>query len=89
MPIVFDHQLRKVFISLASSYTDILVYVVFFTIVVCGFALIGNRALTIDPNFVDSTYPKHIDPYSSDYLSLGKMIFITYIAATYDSYPDN
>ena len=61
---------------------------VFFFIVICGFGLIGNRALTFDPNFQDPNYPLNIDSYQSDYLSLNRMIFITYITATYDSYPD-
>ena len=62
---------------------------VFFTIVVSGFAVIGNRALTLDPNYIDPSNPITINPYTSDYLALNKMIFITYVTATYDSYPDN
>ena len=86
---MYDEQIKKIFISLASTYSDILVFVVFFCIVVGGFALIGNRALTFDPFYRDPTYPKTVDPYQSDYLSLGRMIFIVYVTATYDSYPDN
>ena len=89
LPLLYDSQTKKIFISLVSAYSDILVFMVFFSIVVSGFALIGNRALTIDPFYKDPTYPKTIDPYQSDYLSLGRMIFITYVTATYDSYPDN
>ena len=62
---------------------------IFFGVVVVGFSVLGNRALTIDPSFKDPHFPKKTDPYLNDYLSLGRMIFITYIVATYDSYPDN
>ena len=83
--------MRRTFFSLASAYTDMLVYLVFFGIVICGFALIGNRSFTFDVNYRDPNplYTLPVDAYKSDYSDLSKMIFITYVVATYDSYPDN
>ena len=91
IPLLFDTPLRRTFFSLASAYTDILVYLVFFSVIICGFALIGNRSLTFDAAYRDPNplYYLPVDPYKSDYSDLGKTIFITYVVATYDSYPDN
>jgi hypothetical protein len=75
---------------LASAYKDVLVYLIFFSFIICAWALIGSRALTFDPNFVDANYPlSRMDPYKNNYSNLGDMIFVVYVTATYDSYPDN
>lgn len=76
-------------LALASTYKDILVYFIFFTFIICGYSLLGNRSLTFDPNFKDSQYPQNVDLYKTNYGNLGNMIFIIYVTATYDSYPDN
>ncbi len=68
---------------------DILVYFIFFTTVIVGYALLGNRALTYDPSYKDPNYPLNVDPYKSDYGELLHMIFNVYVTASYDSYPDN
>ena len=57
LPVMYDYTLRKTFFSLASAYTDVLVYLVFFSIVVAGYALIGNRAMTFDPSYRDPSFP--------------------------------
>lgn len=89
IPMLYDQEMRKTFFSFFSAYTDIVVYFVFFTIVIGGWALIGSRALTFNPEYVDPQYPQHIDPYKNDYQNLSHMIFVIYVTATYDSYPDN
>lgn len=81
--------MRKSMQSLASAYKDVLVYFIFFTSVIVGYALLGNRALTYDPNFKDPNFPQVVDPYKTNFGDLGRMIFMVYITATYDSYPDN
>lgn len=53
------------------------------------FGLIGNKFLKIDPNFSDPDFPLRVDPYKSNYLELDRMIFIVYITASYDVFPDN
>lgn len=81
--------MRKSLLALASSYKDVLVYFIFFATVIVGYALLGNRALTFDPNYRDESYPQYVDPYKTNYLDLSRMIFMVYVTATYDSYPDN
>lgn len=68
---------------------DILVYFIFFSTVIVGYALLGNRALAYDPSYVDPNYPQRVDPYKSNYGDLLHMIFHVYVTATYDAYPDN
>lgn len=72
-----------------SAYKDVLVYVVFYTFVICGWALIGCRTLIFDPTYVDPKYPQYMDPYKNNYSDLGTMIYVVYVTATYDSFPDN
>jgi hypothetical protein len=62
---------------------------VFYTFIICGWALIGCRTLTFDPTYVDPNYPQYMDPYKNNYSNLGSMIFVVYVTATYDSFPDN
>lgn len=81
--------MRKSLISLASAYKDVLVYFIFFAIIIVGYALIGSNALTFDPNYQDPVYPIPFDQYKSNYGDLKSMIFLVYVTATYDSYPDN
>lgn len=89
VPLLFDAEMRKSLLSLASAYKDVLVYFIFFTFVIVGYALLGNRSLTFDANYKDPAYPQMVDPYKTNYSNLGNMIFILYVTATYDSYPDN
>jgi hypothetical protein len=50
---LYDSEMRKTFFSLVSAYIDVLVYLIFFSIVVGAWALVGSRALTFDPSYVD------------------------------------
>ena len=81
--------MRKCLISLASAYKDILVYLIFYTTIIVGYAFIGNKTLTFDPSFIDPDFPQFVDPYRTNYDNLSSMIFIVYVTATYDAYPDN
>lgn len=89
IPLLFDPELRKSLFALASAYKDVLVYLIFFSFIICAWALIGSRALTFDPNYIDPNFPQRMDPYKNNYSNLGDMIFVVYVTATYDSYPDN
>lgn len=75
--------------ALASAYKDIVVFFIFFAFIITSWALLGSRALTFDPDFKDPNFPLTMDPYKNNYSDLGYMIFIVYVTATYDSYPDN
>lgn len=86
---MFDAEMRKSLLSLASAYKDVLVYFIFFGSIIIGYALLGNRALTFDPNYKDPLFPQNVDPYKTNYLDLSRMIYLVYVTATYDSYPDN
>jgi hypothetical protein len=88
---LYDPEMRKSFYSLISAYTDVIVYLIFFSVVVCGFALVGSRSLTFSSSFVDPDprYAQNVDPYKNDITNLAHMIFVVYVTATYDSYPDN
>ena len=65
------------------------VYMVFFGFIIFLWALLGSRALTFKPAFRDPEFPETVDPYKNNYSDLGNMIFVMYVLATYDSYPDN
>ena len=75
--------------ALASTYIDIISFVIFYWIIIVGFAIIANKTMKFDPSFKDPQYPQNVDPYKSNYLDLGRMVFLTYITATYDAFPDN
>lgn len=81
--------MRKMVYSFLSAYVDIIVYLLFFALIVVAFGVLGNKSLVFDPSYKDPTYPQNIDPYKTNYLELDKMIFIVYVASTYDSFPDN
>jgi hypothetical protein len=89
VPLLYDAEMRKILYSFASTYMNIIVYLVFFAIIIVSFGIIGNKALVIDPTYKDPLYPQNIDPYKTNYLQLDKMILIMYVTATYDAYPDN
>jgi hypothetical protein len=89
VPLLFDPEMRKALIALLSAYKDILVYLIFFTSIIVGYSLLGNRALTFDPNYKDPNFPQNVDPYKTNYGDLVHMIFNVYVTSSYDSYPDN
>ena len=62
--------MRKSLMSLASAYKDVLVYFIFYVIIIVGYALVGNRALTFDPSYQDPNYPIAFDAYKTNYNSL-------------------
>jgi hypothetical protein len=86
---LFDPELRKSLFSLASAYKDVLVYIVFYSFIIVGWALIGCKTLTFDPTYKNPDYIQYMDPYKNNYSNLGSMIFVVYVTATYDSFPDN
>ena len=82
--------MRKTFTALSSVYKDIVVYIVYYAIIIFGFALIGSKTLTFDAErrFPGSEFESS-DFYMSNYSNLSMMIFQTYALSTYDNYPDN
>ena len=81
--------MRKTLKAFASSYKDSLVYIIFFSLVIIGYALIGSKSLSFDPAFKDPTVSQSFDYYKTNYNNFVPMIFTVYVTATYDSYPDN
>lgn len=75
--------------ALASTYIDVISFIVFYWIIIVAFAIIANKTMKFDPSFKDPQFPQNVDPYKSNYLDLSRMIFLTYITATYDAFPDN
>jgi hypothetical protein len=88
---LFDPELRKCLFSLGSAYKDVLVYIVFYAFIIVGWALIGCQTLNFDPTYSNPNplYTQYMDPYKNNYSNLGSMIFVVYVASTYDSFPDN
>lgn len=67
--------------SLWAAAKDIIVYLIFYTIVIMAFSIVGNQIINLPP---DMTY----DKYNSNYYDLGKMSFLIYVLASYDAWPD-
>lgn len=42
VPVLFDPEMRKSLIALASTYKDVIVYFVFFAFIIVSYALIGT-----------------------------------------------
>jgi len=53
-------------IALLSAYIEIFSYIIYYTIIVVVFALIGSRTITFDGNFVDSNPIWANNPYPPD-----------------------
>lgn len=63
-----------------------LVYFLFYVIVMLAFAIVG----TVFIHMPESAKQKaDYDPILNNYQELSRMIFITYITGTHDSYPNN
>ena len=58
------------------------VYLIFYSVVIISFALIGSQMMQIQPGI-------QLDPYKNKFNDLDKMVFIMYVTGTYDAYPDN
>lgn len=82
LPIIYDPHMRKMFYALLSSYKDILVYLIFYTIVIILFGIMANQFIEFPPNY-------KYDNFTGNYPDLGKSIFLMYVMTTFDSYPDN
>lgn len=60
LPVIYDPQMRKMFYALFSSYIDILVYLIFYTIIIILFAIMANQFIVFPPN---QTYDKFTGNY--------------------------
>jgi hypothetical protein len=80
---------RKTLKSLVSVYKDLVVYVIYYSFIIGGFALVGAKTLTFDPAYFDPATDYRFDAYMANYSDLSMMIFQTYVLGTYDNYPDN
>jgi len=69
--------------ALGSAYKYIFLCFIFYGAVILVFALVCSHVIKMD----DPSITTH--PFKSNYNSLDKMIFITYVMGTYDAYPDN
>lgn len=70
------------FYALFSAYIDILVYLIFYTLVIIVFAIMANQ-------FIEFPGDQVYDNFTGNYPALGKAIFIMYVLTTFDAYPDN
>jgi hypothetical protein len=78
--------------ALVSAYKDIFVFIIYYTIIIVGFAFVGSKVINYDPNYVDPNFPNQpgsFDVYQSNYNSFTRMIMQIYTLGTYDNYPDN
>lgn len=81
MPYFYDYFSRKALHSLWSAGKDIIVYLIFYTIVIMAFSIVGNQIINLPPEMA-------YDKYNSNYYDLGKMSFLIYVLASYDAWPD-
>lgn len=49
IPLFYDNFIRKSFQALISCYKDIVVYLMFYTMVIVGFAIVGNQIIVMPP----------------------------------------
>jgi hypothetical protein len=82
LPILYDSVTRKNFYALALAYKDILVFLVFYTFVILGFALVSNQIIQLPPELKP-------DEFTNNYAEFIKSIYVVYTLSSYDSYPDN
>jgi len=52
LPVIYDQELRRSLIALFSAYKELLAFIVYYSIIIGSFALIGSRTLTFDPSYV-------------------------------------
>jgi hypothetical protein len=89
IPLLYDSEFRKSLLALGSAYKDLITFLIYYTIVIVGFAFIGSHTITYDANYKDPNFPEQFDALKTDYNSLAYMIYETYAIGTYDFYPDN
>jgi hypothetical protein len=93
LPLLYDKEIRRSLIALFSAYKEILSFIIYYSIIISVFALIGSQTITFDPNFVDpdplwSNVPYPADPYYNNYNDLSRMFYHIYGLSTWDFYPD-
>lgn len=81
MPYFYEPFSRKAITSLISTYRDIIAYLIFYGILIFGFAFAANQVVNL-PDGVQ------YDEYMSNYGDIGKMSFLIYVLASYDAWPD-
>jgi hypothetical protein len=75
-----------------AAYRDIFVFIIYYSLIILGFAFLGSVVINYDQNFVDPKYPNYpakFDVYQSNFNNFQKMIMQIYVLGTYDNYPDN
>ena len=79
---IYMYEIRIAFRCLWETKHDILSFLVIYWIILVLYSLIGTQTLRLDDSI-------QINEYTSDYSDLNRMIFIMYINASTDAYPDN
>lgn len=77
--------------ALIAAYKIILVFLIFYTFWIVGYAYVASVTITYDPNHTDPNFPNQpngFDLYASNYNQFKYMIYQIYALATYDNYPD-
>lgn len=63
IPLFYDSFIRKSFQALFSCYKDIIVYLMFYAMVIVGFAIVGNQIIQIPAG-------TQFDNYKENYIDL-------------------
>lgn len=74
--------MRRSFEALISAYKDFFMFIIFDSLVIVVFALIGNILIKVPETAT-------VDEFTNNYNDLGHMIFNVYVCGSYDSFPDN
>ena len=93
LPVIYSKEIFRSLVALFSAYKDIFAFILYYSIIIVIFAIIGSRTLTFDKNFVDpdpnfANVPYGPDQYFNNYNDLSRMIYHVYGLATWDYYPD-
>lgn len=51
LPAAFDSEVRKTLIALSSAFKDFIVFILYYSIIIAGFALLGTKVMTFDPSY--------------------------------------
>lgn len=81
MPYFYDYFSRKALYALYGAGKDIIVYLIFYTILIMAFSIVATQIINLPPGTVT-------DKFNSNYEDLGTMSFLIYVLASYDAWPD-
>jgi hypothetical protein len=80
-PYFYDYFSRKALNALYGAGKDIIVYLIFYTILIMAFSIVASQIINLPPGV-------EYDKFNSNYYDLGTMSFLIYVLASYDAWPD-